>query len=381
MPTIHRRAAGALLAFAAFAATDVASAAIYCVRNESELQQALNDAAASGNDDEIRIREGAYTAFSQSFRYTATTTGWLVISGGWTTVDGVDCVGQGRDASRTILEGAGQRSVLRITHLAAEGATRAPSVFVQNLSLRNGRGDEAAFERGGALDVSGYSDHYMEIRLDNLIVADSSGYFGGGANLYVKNGVIRVLNSLFAGNRSETVATGHLTTTVVATEAGTSPAVTIANSTFVGGRCPGQGSRGCGVSAGLPEGVRLDVVNSLFFDNEISDLNIEGMSVIGLGNGEAHADHSLIGTVSGNLPLDATNLLSGDPRFVDAANGDYRLRDDSPFINQGLAAVPLTQPPLAHDLGGSPRTRFGAMDPGAYENQTWDFIFRDGFGD
>lgn len=379
MMTTSRGAIGALLALAVLTGAEQARAAIYCVRDGNELQQALTDAAASGSDDEIRIREGAYTTFSQSFRYTATTTGWLVLTGGWVTVDGVDCVRQGLDASRTILEGAGQRSVLRIIHMPPDGATRAPSVFVQNLSLRNGRGDESHFERGGGLDVSGYSDQFMEIRLDNLIFADNSGYFGGGANLYVKNGVIRVLNSLFMDNRSDTVATGHLSTTVVSTTAGAASAVTIANSTFVGGRCPGQGGRGCGVSAGLPAGVRLDVVNSLFFDNRISDLNIEGMSVIGLGDGEAHADHSLIGTVSGNLPLNASNVLSGDPRFVDAFNRDYRLRDDSPFINAGLAAIPLTPPPLGYDLGGAPRTRFGAGDPGAYENQTWDFLFRDGF--
>lgn len=379
MRSLSRRAA--LLAVAVSASIDAAQATNYCVRDESELQQALNDAAASNGDDEIRIREGAYTAFTQSFRYTATTTGWLLVSGGWVSVDGTDCARQDHDASRTVLEGAGQRAVLRITHFPPEGATRAPSVFVQNLSLRNGRGDEAAFERGGALAIGGYSDQYMEIRLDNLIVTDSSGYFGGGADLYVKNGVIRVLNSLFADNRSETVATGHLSATVVSTPAASEPAVTIANSTFVGGRCAGQGSRGCGVNVGLPQDVRLDVLNSLFYDNEISDLTIEGMSVIGLGDGEAHADHSLIGTISGNLPLDATNVLSGDPRFVDAANDDYRLRDDSPLINQGLAAVPLQQPPLGYDLAGAPRTRFGATDPGAYENQTWDFIFRDGFDD
>lgn len=381
METGNRGGFGALLALAALAGNGHAHAAIYCVRDGNELQQALNAAAASANDDEIHIREGAYTTFTQSFRYTATTTGWLVISGGWITADGVDCARQGQDASRTVLEGAGQRSVLRITHLPEDGATRAPSVFVQNLSLRNGRGNEAGFERGGGLDISGYSDQHMEIRLDNLIVANSSGYFGGGANLYVKNGVIRVLNSLFANNRSETVAYGHLAATVVATAAGTNSAVTIANSSFVGGRCPGQGGRGCGVSAGLPAGVRLEVVNSLFFDNQISDLNIEGMSAIGLGNGEAHADYSLIGTVSGNLPLNATNALSGDPRFLDAPNGDYRLRDDSPFINQGRAAAALPQPPLGYDLSGSPRARFGAMDPGAYENQTWDFILHDGFDD
>jgi hypothetical protein len=92
----------------------------------------------------------------------------------------------------------------------------------------------------------------------------------------------------------------------------------------------------------------------------------------------AFANYSLIGALSGNLPLSASNALVGDPRFVDAPNQDFRLRDDSPFINAGLGTVPIYGY-LGYDLSGSLRTRFSALDPGAYENQTWDFIFEDGF--
>jgi len=31
------------------------------------------------------------------------------------------------------------------------------------------------------------------------------------------------------------------------------------------------------------------------------------------------------------------------------------------------------------DLDAKPRHRFDATDPGPYENQTWDFLFDDGF--
>ncbi len=374
-----RYASGIRNAFALAMLTSplVSQAAVYCVRNETELQQALTAAAASGQDDEIKIREGVYTTFSQSFTYTATTSGWLGISGGWVTIGGIDCAQRVMDATRTVLSGAGQRQVLKIYHMPTAGQTSAPRLLVQNLSIRDGHGDESQFQRGGGLDIGGYSDLYTEIWLDNLIVANNSGYFGGGANLYAKYGIVRVVNSLFANNRSDTVAYGHFAANVVATHPNVTSAMTIANSTFAGGRCPGQGMRGCGIGVGLPAGVRMDIVNSLFFDNQISDLNIEGMSVLGLGDGEAHADYSLVGTVGGNLPLAATHALSGDPRFVDAPNGDFRLRNDSPFINQGLAPVPM-YPAFGQDLAGALRTRFEAMDPGAYENQTWDFIFADG---
>jgi hypothetical protein len=100
--------------------------------------------------------------------------------------------------------------------------------------------------------------------------------------------------------------------------------------------------------------------------------------VIGIGDGKASAGSSLITTVGGNLPLASTDALSGEPRFVDPAHGDWRLRDDSPFINRGLAAVPNV-PLIVLDLDAKPRERFGTTDPGAYENQTWDHLFDDGF--
>lgn len=355
-----------------------ASAASWCVRDHNELQQALTAAAASPGDDEIRLHEGIYTTFNGSFTYTAQTSGWLWIIGGWYAVDGNDCAQMRMDASRTILDGAGQHQTLRIVHMPPAGTTQTTRLAVVNLSLRNGYGDSAAFQRGGGVQMSSYSDGFAELWLENVVVANNEGYFGGGADLYAKNGFIRIANSLFDDNRASASAYGHAAITLNATAENVSPAVEIANSTFVRGRCAGQGTRGCGIGAGLAGGVHMAILNSLFSDNAISDVNIEGGAVIGIGDGSASADYSLVGTVSGNLPLAATNALAGDPSFVDVANGDFHLRDDSPFINRGLAVVPY-YPIGGLDLDARPRNRFDGIDPGPYENQTWDFLFADGF--
>lgn len=373
-----RKAIAGLTGLLLVAGAIEARAAIWCVRNHNELQQALTAAAASPGDDEIRIREGIYTTFNGSFVYTSQNPGWLTLSGGWYLVDGNDCAQARMDASRTILEGAGQSQVVRIIYLPPEGTTAFASFTVYNLSLRNGWGDSKTFQRGGGLDMNSLGDAPAEFRLENLIVANNEGYFGGGANLYMKNGVVRIANSLFADNSASATAHAHAAITVNATPEGVTHAMVVANSSFVGGRCPGNSGRGCGLRAGLAGGVRMDIVNSLFHDNDISDLDLEGAAVIGLGDGSANAAWSLVGTIGGNLPLAATDALSGDPRFVDPANGDFRLRDDSPFINLGLATVP-NAPVGVLDLDARPRQRFGATDPGAYENQTWDFLFDDGF--
>ena len=219
------------------------------------------------------------------------------------------------------------------------------------------------------------SDAWTELHLDNLIVAGNDGAFAGGANLYTKNGSVRIAGSLFDANRASTTSSAQLAISTNA-HADAAQNVVIANSTFVRGRCAQVGGRGCGVRVGLVTGAHLDILNSVFFDNTGSDLDIEGSPE--LGDGSASADSSLVEHVGGSLPLDAQNALEGDPRFVDAANGNFRLRDDSPFINLGLAPVP-DYPFASIDLDGSLRTRFDAADPGAYENQTWDFLFADGF--
>jgi hypothetical protein len=55
-----------------------------------------------------------------------------------------------------------------------------------------------------------------------------------------------------------------------------------------------------------------------------------------------------------------TGNIDADPRFVDAASGDYHLGVGSPCIDQGTAVAAPT-----HDIGGTPRD--AAPDMGAYE--------------
>ena len=375
---MHKPTLFLLLALALLAATPAGHAATWCVRNHTELQQALTAAAASPGDDEIKLREGIYTTFAGTFTYSAQTTGWLWITGGWYTIDSNDCAQMRMDASRTILDGAGQNRVLQIILTPPSGATQQARLGVMNVTIANGYGDSATYSRGGGVQMNSFSDAYTELWLDHVIVTNSDGHFGGGADLYAKNGFVRVANSLFDNNHASASAYGHASITVVATAASVSPAIIIANSTFARGRCAGNGTRGCGVGLGLPAGVNAAVLNSLFHDNAISDLNIEGMAVIGMGNGSAAADYSLIPVVSGNLPLNATHAFAGDPMFVDPANGNFRLSDASPLIDQGLAPLPY-YPLGSSDLDAQPRIRFGAADPGPYENQSRAWLFIDGF--
>jgi hypothetical protein len=369
---------GAVIALGVWISCGQASAATYCVRDGNELQQALNDAAASWNDDEIRLHEGIYTVFNQPFTYTAqTAAGWMFITGGWVGDGSNDCAHQRMDATRTLLDGAGQHQVLLITYAPPAGSTITTRIGLQNFTIGNGFGDPALNQSGGGLNLASLSDAYAELWLDNMIVSNNSAVFGGGASLYAKKGMLRVVNSLFSNNHA-TLADAHIAATALATDPGATSAVIIANSTFVDGTCPGNGGRGCGIRVGLGGGVRMDIVNTLFHDNAISDLDLEGLGFIGLGDGTAYADYSRIDLAGGSVVLNATHGLSGDPRFVDAPNRDYRLRDDSPLINQGLGAVPL-YPFIGIDIHEALRTRFGAMDVGALENQSWDFMFANGF--
>lgn len=370
MHTIHRAIALAACA-AAFAVPSAGRADVYCVGTAGELRQALTAAAASDADDQIRLRAGTYAA-TQTFTYPTTTSGWLELSGGWIDEDGVPCAHTSRRAGDTVLDGLGERQVFNLFYNPAVPPATAPRFVLANLSVRDGLG--AGFTRGGGLALQSNSDGQAEFRLDNVAVTGSRGYFGGGAHLYLKKGLLRITNSLFANNESPESAYGHAAVTVLGGE--TAYSVMIVNSTFVGGRCPGQGTRGCGIGGTLGAGAHMSVVNSIFADNALSDVSMEGLDVIGLGNGSVAYDHSRVPVSSGTLVPVVAAPLEDEPGFVGAA--DFRLADDSPLLDRGRGLIPIF--PLGDaDLDGRPRLRYAALDPGAYENQSWDTLLADDF--
>jgi hypothetical protein len=362
-------------ALALLAAPLIGHATIYCVNDGTELQAALTSAAASNDDDEIRLRQGLYSA-ATTFTYNSQNPGWAFLTGGWVEAGGNPCGQEVMRANGTVLDGEGTHPVLHMSFTPLGTTNRGPRYGVWNLSIVNGYGDPAQFQRGGGMQIFSGADIQVEIFLDNLIVASNAGYFAGGADLYVRRGLIRVVNSLFANNAAPTTALAHFSAVALT---GDGPnGVLVANSTFVYGTCAGLGGRGCGIGATLGAGMRLDIINSIFSNNAVSDVNIEGATVAGFGDGAAFADYSLVGTTGGSLPLTATHALAGDPHFVSPGGNNFRLRDDSPLINKGLGTLPIYSY-LPNDLDGGARVAFGALDPGAFESQTWDSIFANAF--
>jgi hypothetical protein len=59
------------------------------------------------------------------------------------------------------------------------------------------------------------------------------------------------------------------------------------------------------------------------------------------------------------------NLVGVDPRFVDRAQGNYRLQKSSPAVDLGTVSPPGGLGPL--DLDGAPRVQGGRVDAGAFE--------------
>jgi hypothetical protein len=348
-------------------------AASYCVDTAQEFQQALTAAAASNADDEIRLKAGVYTFF-QPFLYQSSTPHWVFISGGWAEFNGNECGLQPLDASLTVLDGENLHQVLLMIFNPPEATTQVMRYGVNNLTFRNGKASE--FGRGGGLYMFTQNRVPTEYWIDNVIFHGNSGYFAGAAEFYLQRGLLRVVNSLFYDNAAPTSAYAHFNVSLLEGEASTD--VLIANSTFVDGTCPGSGGRGCGIGAGLGGTVHMEILNSLFWGNGISDANLEGLTAAGFGVGTAAYRYSRVPITSGNITPTQSNGSVLDPQFVDPDANDWRLRDESPYIDRGLAPLPFYGQ-LSLDVRAQPRVRFAAQDAGALENQTRTRLFRNGF--
>lgn len=82
--------------------------------------------------------------------------------------------------------------------------------------------------------------------------------------------------------------------------------------------------------------------------------------------GKLDIDYCLINRFSGAANYGRHNL-TGDPRFVDPARGNFQLLSDSPCINAGKKVEDFKENSL--DLAGNPRVVGGKIDIGAHERQ------------
>lgn len=345
-----------------------AGEAVHCVQTPGQLQAALSVAAQSPEDDDIRLRSGHYL-HNLALEYHGQHADTLRISGGWSGDAGNPCEAQTLDGRATRLDGGGDHQILRLQSHVHAPATQGPRFEVANLHFDNGFAQ--GFVYGGGLQMQAMSSLPTTFHIDNVIFSGNRALHGGALDISLASGSVRVANSLFHDNSAPdrdfgqfSASLGHLGVDML-----------IANSTFARGQCGGAQARGCGVGAIIAAGSQLRIVNSLFWQNAMNDVYLQGMS--GLGQGSAGIDHSLA-AVAGDIPPSLVAPLAGDPLFVDPATDDFALADTSPFIDQGLAALPSPLPP-AHDLHGNPRLRFAGIDPGALENQGADPIFVDGF--
>ena len=100
----------------------------------------------------------------------------------------------------------------------------------------------------------------------------------------------------------------------------------------------------------------------------------------GITCGWDHSGNIVYGNTANGEPSDAENwegpmeipgsLVGVDPLFVDPANGDYRLREDSPAVDVGATDVEEWRGASTTDtdLDGNPRVRGRCIDLGCYES-------------
>lgn len=193
--------------------------------------------------------------------------------------------------------------------------------------------------------------------VENKVLASETGAAGGGAITVVGSfgGQIRakVTNCLFTRNTSQNEGGAINVQGIYYATADLS----LTNSTLVDNQATNKGG---GVHLGLSySGNATATVKNCILRNS----TIGSSSDINTFNPTYNITYSNIqGGFSGTGTIDA------DPQFVDAPNGDFRLKAGSPSINAGDPAS-TTATVSATDLDGNQRVTENRIDMGAYEFQ------------
>lgn len=210
MTSVYRKGLFSTLLFFAICFVSVcpAQAATFCVSDAAGLQAALTQAATNGEDDIIRIVQGAYVG---NFVYASFEAKALTIKGGYTS----DCASRTIDPANTVLDGNQAGNVLVISTDKATSA-KINGLTFQNGVASNGNGGGLYFKTsGGNLEIDGcvftgnsadsggglYTQNGTATMTNNAFIENYAPFRGGG--VYAQNGTVTFTGNIFIDNSAD----------------------------------------------------------------------------------------------------------------------------------------------------------------------------------
>lgn len=336
----------------------MAATITHCAHNAGELQTYLAEASDPANTDGhvIHVRDGTYLVPSGGFTFVQNTNHRLDLEGGFFGLNGGNgCDLQIQSAAGTILDGRGDQTIFTVI---SNGATSGNITF-RYLTFQHAGGGAGAFR----VTMLSNTD---TLRVENSLFIDNS-TTDGTLDIHNELGVTYFLDNAIVRNTVQ----ANLSQSAVRIQSGPSSSVTaFINNNTIAGNMDTLGE--LSPSLWIVGGSTFDFANNIVWNSDSCD--IDASSEAGDPLPAVNYDDNDIDSVCVVVPPAGTGTINVDPRFIDAANGNFRLMPDSPARDAGDSSPPGTTRNV--DLDGRPRV-VGRVDMGAYE--VTDHIFGDGF--
>ena len=376
--------------------------------NPCDLQTALNQAAATLDNDTVHIASGIYTVNSLSYKPTISAGNISIIGEGNVVLDAnsqgrvleIDTSGANDDGLEILVQNITFRNGLVSGGNAKGGGlkikTRYANITVKNCSFENntvtqdadGAGlyvstetgninlEHSTFKNNNSDDYSGGFDltsNEGRIIVSHNTVINNSGGYGGGGSVETSIGRIDILNNIFAKNRATALGNGRGGGLLINLNAGETY---IINNTITKNSSSAYGG-GIHIKAFDNNG-KIYLYNNIAYFNSADkngdDIYIEAEKsdtekytpTINIENNDYHYIYIENETaITSENKLKEQNNLSVDPAFVDIESGDYHLSQNSPVIDKGDSSPILPIPET--DIDGESRLQGNGVDIGADE--------------